>query len=301
LYITAMRTTGLIFDLRRFSIHDGPGIRTTVFLKGCPLDCWWCHNPESRSPEREPFFRAQRCIRCGACADTCPEGALTREDPGLCRACGTCAEACYAGAREMVGREMSVAEVLEEVLKDRAFYEESRGGVSASGGEPLMQAEFLLELLKACKREGLHTALDTNGYAPWEKIEPLLPQVDLFLYDLKLMDEERHRQFTGASNQLILENLGRLSGRGASLHLRIPVIPEVNDDEENLLATAALARSLPGVKRVDLLPYHQAALAKYENLGQSYRLTGTRPPAEERMLELARMFLDSGLSVHLGG
>ncbi len=296
-----MNAKGLVFDLRRFSIHDGPGIRTTVFLKGCPLDCWWCHNPESRSPEREPFFRAQRCIRCGACVDACPEGALAREDPGLCRACGACAEACYAGAREMVGREMSVAEAMEEVLKDRAFYEESGGGVTASGGEPLMQAEFLFELLKDCKREGLHTVLDTNGYAPWEKIEPLLPLVDLFLYDLKLMDEERHRQFTGASNRLILENLGRLSGRGAFLHLRIPVIPEVNDDEENLMATAALARTLPGVKRVDLLPYHQAALAKYENLGQSYRLTGTRTPAEVRMLELARMFSDSGLPVHVGG
>jgi len=296
-----MSATGLIFDLRRFSIHDGPGIRTTVFLKGCPLDCWWCHNPESRSPERELFFRAQRCIRCGACADACPEGALAREDPGLCRACGTCAEACYAGAREMVGKEMTVTEIMEEVLKDRPFYEESGGGVTASGGEPLMQAEFLLELFQACKREGLHTALDTNGYAPWEKIESLLTCVDLFLYDLKLMDEERHRQFTGASNRLILENLKRLSGRGASLHLRIPVIPEVNDDEENLCSTAALARTLPGVKRVNLLPYHQTALAKYENLGQSYRLPETRNPSEERMLELARTFSDSGLPVHVGG
>ena len=296
-----MNATGLVFDLRRFSIHDGPGIRTTVFLKGCLLDCWWCHNPESRSPEREPFFRAQRCIRCGACVDACPEGALAREDPGLCRACGACAEACYAGAREMVGREMTVPEVMEEVLKDRAFYEESGGGVTASGGEPLMQAEFLFELLKDCKREGLNTALDTNGYAPWEKIEPLLDCVDLFLYDLKLMDEDRHRQFTGASNRLILENLKRLSERGASLHLRIPVIPEVNDDEENLLAAAALARTLPGVRRVDLLPYHHAALAKYENLGQSYRLPETRTPAEERMRELARTFSDSGLPVHVGG
>jgi pyruvate formate lyase activating enzyme len=270
--------TSIIFDIRRYSIHDGPGIRTTVFLKGCGMGCRWCHNPESQRREPELIFHETRCIHCGECLKACPQQAITFQndlpttDPTACTHCGTCTSACPTQARELIGRVWTVPEVMAIIRRDIAFYDESGGGVTLSGGEPLDQPAFTAALLCACKAEDIHTALDTSGYGQWEILDDLSPDVDLFLYDVKIMDDALHRQFTGVSNQLILENLRRLAESGHKLILRVPLIPGITDGEENLRAVAQLAQSLPNILRVDLLPYHDTARQKYQRMGLEYPL-----------------------------
>jgi pyruvate formate lyase activating enzyme len=299
--------TGTVFDIKRFSIHDGPGIRTTVFFKGCPLRCQWCHNPESQAFRPELTVRESRCIRCGACLEACPRGAISWNGASTpvtgekCERCGACVEACYADARELVGREMTVAELVPEIERDRAFYDESGGGVTISGGEPLAQPDFLLALLQACREREIHTALDTCGYAPWETLDRVRPFVDLFLYDLKLMDGARHREFTGAGNERILDNLHRLSALGYDIVLRVPVIPGINDDGENLRQIAAFAAGLPGRHPLDLLPYHRAAADKYMRMGRAYELHEVKPPAADEMLKIEQILRESDLHVEVGG
>ncbi len=287
--------TGTVFDIRRYSIHDGPGIRTVVFLKGCPLHCWWCHNPESQSFEPEMIVRAGRCIRCGACVEACPEDAITWADGPVtdwdrCERCGICADACFADARERIGREMTVDDVLAEAIRDVAFYDESGGGVTLSGGEPLAQPEFTLALLQACKAREIHTALDTCGFAAWNVLDQVRPYVDLFLYDLKLMADVRHRAVTGAPVGPILANLRALSELGHAIRLRVPVIPGVNDDDESMGQIAAFAASLPRLEGIDLLPYHTTAADKYARMNKPYKLTGARPLSEERIAEIRGIF-----------
>jgi len=284
---------GLVFHLQRFSLQDGPGLRTTVFLKGCPLACAWCHNPESQAPEPELLTVESRCIHCGACTEVCP-------GPD-CRCCGACVEACPTGARRMVGRKMGAAELLEEVLRDRIFFDQSGGGVSFSGGEPLMQADFVCEMATALKGRGVHTALDTCGFARTEDLLRVAAQVDLVLFDLKLIDEARHRETTGESNALILANLMALSERHEAIWIRVPIIPGLNDDAENLEATARIAARTPGVRRVDLLPYHAHGVAKFGRLGKAYDLGAIQPPSSERMEEIAGGFRTQGLDVTIGG
>jgi pyruvate formate lyase activating enzyme len=270
--------TGLIFDIRRFSIHDGPGIRTTVFLKGCALTCRWCHNPESRSAEPELIFRETRCAHCGECVKACPQGAITWQDdlpltdPMRCTRCGTCAEACPSQARELLGRTWTVPGVMAQLRRDISFYDESGGGVTLSGGEPLDQPVFTAALLSACKAEDIHTALDTSGFCKWDALDDMRGDVDLFLYDIKLMDDSLHREYTGVSNRLILENLKRLAKSGHRIILRVPLINGITDGEDNLRAVAELAQSLPNILRVDLLPYHDTARLKYRRLGLEYTL-----------------------------
>ena len=300
-------TPGLIFDIKRYSIHDGPGIRTTVFFKGCPLECWWCHNPESQSPIPERMFWEHRCIHCGECEAVCPHeatvwignGALVAEDN--CVLCGNCVQICYAGAREIVGRWMTVEQVMAEVERDVPFFDQSHGGVTLSGGEPLFQPDFLRQLLVSCREQEIHTALDTCGYAPWEVLDSVRNLVNLFLYDLKLIDNERHRHFTGVSNQIILRNLQSLAANGHNIRLRVPLIPGVNDDEENLNQIASFAAGLPLSKRVDLLPYHYAAADKYYRLDKPYRLPETPAPDPERVAEIRGLFEGHGLQVNIGG
>lgn len=297
----------MVFDIKRFAVHDGPGIRTTVFFKGCPLDCWWCHNPEGQSSKPEMIFRAGRCIGCGACQAACAQdaicldGGVASTDMDKCILCGECVEVCCAEAREIAGQEMTVEEVMTEVRRDLAFYEESGGGVTLSGGEALLSCEFLLALLRVCRAEEIHTAVDTCGFASWETMDRIREHVDLFLYDLKVMDDARHRRYTGESNELILRNLQSLSQRGHAIRLRMPVIPGVNDDDENIRRVGALAAALPHLEQVDVLPYHRAAADKCARLDKVYRLPETYPPSKERMSEIAHKLRGYGLRVRVGG
>ena len=294
--------TGRVFDVQRFSLHNGPGIRTTVFLKGCPLACAWCHNPEGRAPEPQVARFPARCIACGACGEVCPTGAAGDGATGEpCRACGACVEACPSGARELVGRDVAPDELADEAARDRVFFEESGGGVTFSGGEPLAQPEFLLAVLGRLREAGIHTAVDTCGHAPPEVLLRVAAAADLILFDVKLIDDGRHLRFTGVSNRTILENFRALGQAHANLWVRVPVIPGVNDDEENLAATARLAAATPGVRRVDLLPYHRAGLTKFGRVGMRPELGEVQPPSAERMERLAEPFRRLALATSVGG
>jgi pyruvate formate lyase activating enzyme len=298
---------GLIFDIRRFSIHDGPGIRTAVFFKGCPLGCWWCHNPEGLSSEKELVFRSERCLRCGACAANCPKGAVEIGDAlpvtkvEICVLCGECLENCYSDARQIMGQEMEATEVLTEILRDRPFFDESGGGVTFSGGEPLMQPDFLLELLQLCKKEEIHTTLDTSGFAPREVLERIHSWVDLFLYDVKLIEEEGHRHYTGVSNRIVLENLRWLSKSRKKIILRIPLVPGINDDANNLRQIGKLAAELDSLERVSILPYHQLGDDKYRKLGRQSLLHGLTIPPQSKIEQIQTWLQEFGLRVEIGG
>jgi pyruvate formate lyase activating enzyme len=298
---------GIVFDVKRYAIHDGPGIRTTVFLKGCPLTCWWCHNPESQSPLVEMLFMENRCIACGACIEACEHGALSpaaagpAADPSRCERCGACAAVCDAEARRIVGRESTVDEVMAEVERDAAFYEQSGGGVTFSGGEPLMQIEFLDGLLRASKARGFHTALDTCGYAPWKAIDRIRAYVDLFLYDIKVVDDARHRELTGVSNELIVSNLEELSRLGHAIFLRVAIIPGVNDNDDSLREIGAFASHLPNLKEIDILPYNKLGADKYARLARAYKLEGKTELPDERMKAAALIIGRYGLNVRIGG
>ena len=266
--------SAVIFDIEKFAVHDGPGIRSVVFLKGCPLRCLWCHNPESQSPKPELLFDAAKCTRCGKCAAVCPHHCHTATperrsfDRNGCVACGRCAETCPAEALKTVGRSMTVSEVMEDVLKDRVFYRNSGGGITLSGGEPLAHPAFSAALLQAAKAAGLHTAVETCGFAPWERIDALRPFTDLWLWDVKAVPE-KHERLTGVPAAPILENLRNLDRRGAATVLRCPLVPGVNDEEAALHHIAALADGLRHLREIDLEPYHPLGEGKSRNLGRS--------------------------------
>lgn len=268
------QSTGMIFDIQRFSLHDGPGIRTTVFLKGCPLHCLWCHNPESQDFLPEMAFNAASCINCGACVEVCPEGChavpagVHRFDRARCTRCGLCADASCTGALERIGRTASVEEVMNDVLRDKPFYASSGGGMTLSGGEPLAQPEFCAALLRAAKREGLHTCVETSGAVPFSTFTDIMPFVDLFLYDIKETDPASLAQATGAKMDEVLGNLERLDDAGASIILRLPIIPGLNDREDHFLTLAHLAEKLRGIRGIDLLPYHPLGTGKLARIGK---------------------------------
>lgn len=282
-------STGRIFDIQRFAIHDGPGIRTTVFLKGCPLRCLWCGNPESISFKPLLSYLPEQCIASGSCFPVCEPGALKGEtggkavlDRNACTVCGKCAPVCDAKALEIVGRDVTVAEVLAVVLRDKSYYETSGGGITLSGGDPVFQPDFAEALLRAAKEAGLHCCLETSGYAIWHVFQRLLPLVDLYLYDFKETDPARHKTFMGESNVPILENLRGLHDAGANILLRCPMIPEHNARQEHLDGIAALARSLPRLKGVELLPYYDLWRAKLKRMGLTTKLPDSvKPPSRE--------------------
>jgi pyruvate formate lyase activating enzyme len=303
-----LSTIGTIFDVKRFSIHDGPGIRTTIFFKGCPLNCAWCHNPEGIAATREMMYWEKRCARCGTCMDICPQNAISPSpegtfiiDPNLCTLCGDCAQACPYEARRIVGREVTVAQVMADIERDVVFYDESGGGVTFSGGEPLMQPGFLLALLQACREREIHTAVDTTGFAAPGILDRIGDNADMFLFDLKLMDDERHQVHTGVSNALILSNLRRLSSKGHNVIVRTPILPGINDDDENIVRTGEFVSSLAGPPQIDILPYHNTGVDKYHKLGKTYRLPDLKSLSNSRMTEIANTLRGFGLQVTIGG
>ena len=302
-----MSTTGLVFDVQRFSLHDGPGIRTTVFLKGCPLACRWCHNPEGMRMAPEILVTPDRCIGCGACVEACPYGLPSGIDGGwaaskdVCEACGLCAEACPTGARRLAGRTVTVEQLVDEVLRDRVFFSQSGGGVTFSGGEPLSQARFVLACLAALKEEGIHTAVDTCGLVDRDDLLRAAAIADLFLFDIKHADQASHIEWAGAPNDRILANLAALAGAHDEIWVRVPVIPGVNDEAADLRRTAALAASLPGVQRVSLLPYHELGEDKRERVGVPGAAFAADPPQQDRMRDIATIFEEAGLLTVIGG
>jgi pyruvate formate lyase activating enzyme len=300
--------TPLIFDIKRYAINDGPGIRIVIFFKGCNLNCTWCHNPESISPQQERMYAQSKCMACGTCVAACPEKAITllqdriETNPELCQLCGKCAEVCPTTAIEFSGKALSVAEIMEEIEKQRVFFDQSGGGVTFSGGEPLLHPEFLTELLDECGRRGIHRAVDTAGLVNTEILLEIAKRTDLFLFDLKLMDSEKHRKWIGVPNGKIQQNLKILAGSGANINIRIPLIGGVNDDEENLTASARFVASLSGErKKVNLLPYHKIAQTKYQKLGRAEGFRLLEEPAKKVQERAVSIFQKFGIQAEIGG
>ena len=297
---------GIVFDIKKFAVDDGPGIRTTVFLKGCSMRCWWCHNPEGQTLTPELMYRQTRCARCGECVKNCSRRAIslrTRKlsiNRKICNLCGECAKKCPSEALTIVGKKTSIAEVMKEINKDSTFYEESGGGITISGGEPLLQIDFVDAILSECKMRNIHTAVDTCGYAPHKAVEKVMNKVDLFLYDLKIMNDAKHKRYTGKSNKQILENFKTLAENGNHILVRFPVIPGLNDDEDNIQKTADFILS-HAVKRICLLPYHRSGIEKYRSLDRSYKLNSMKTPSKQKLNLIKRQFKVSGLIVKTGG
>jgi len=293
----------LIFDIQRYSIQDGPGIRTTVFFKGCPLRCAWCQNPESQNAYPELMFGESLCVCCYRCVEACPTGATQINDNGeieidrmKCRACGECVQVCQSDARRISGKVMSVEEVLGIVKRDELFYRNSGGGVTASGGESTQQPEFLKELFQRCHECGIDTALDTCGYVKWEVLEPIIEHVDLFLFDIKAIDTELHKRFTGVGNTLILDNARRIATMDKAIIIRVPIIRGYNDSDEHIKAVAEFMQE-NGLKRLDLMSYQQLGEGKYEQLGRKCSLRGTQLFDEEEIEAIRENFAAYGLDV----
>jgi pyruvate formate lyase activating enzyme len=302
--VTDTETEGVVFNVQSYSIHDGPGIRTVVFLKGCPLSCLWCSNPESQNPGPEIGVSNTLCRACGTCVERCPQHAISitgegkgHTDRTLCVRCGQCEQYCPYHARKLYGSMYAPNELMKRIEKDIPFFLRSGGGVTFSGGEPTLQHEFLLKVVQECRRRFIHTAVETCGYInDRERLDQLLASLDLFLYDIKCMDSERHRRFTGVPNELILDNARYIASSGADMIVRVPVIPGFNDTEEDMHSIASFVLGLLSVKRVNLLPYHELGRSKYGMLDREYLLEGGEELAENRLETLRQAIQSAGLA-----
>jgi pyruvate formate lyase activating enzyme len=301
-----MRKNGIITDIQRFSVHDGPGIRTLVFLKGCPLDCPWCCNPETKDTERELVFYDHKCIGCNRCVEICPRSALGQ--PGKpriyrdrCNLCEACVEVCPAGALNIIGDKMSVDEVFEVIDKDRVFYEKSGGGATFSGGEPLMQPEFLIDMLGKLRESGIHTAIETTGYASWNILSEVEKLVDLFLFDVKVFESAAHERITRVHNNLIMENLLKLVEMGSRLIVRIPVIPQYTHINGNIEKIIEMVASLKKIDTIHLLPFHQYGKSKHRYTGKDYDLDSIESPRRDELQPLVDLAQSLGICCEIGG
>lgn len=301
----------LIFDIKRYSINDGPGIRITIFMKGCPLHCLWCHNPEGIRRENQKMYSSSKCIGCGICIETCKQSALTRGEKGIitdksiCVNCGECTQSCPSKAMEMSGKIYSDDMLMKEIIKETTFFDSSEGGgVTFCGGEPLMHPDYLYNMLKKCGEEDIHRTVDTTLYASWNVIEMISSETELFLVDLKVMDDDKHKKYTGVSNHIILDNIRRLSEHGSNFWIRIPLIDGINADEENLIKSADFLASLPNKPEfVNLLPYHDIAKGKHLRLGSKYNNEKIimNEPSELIKETALEIFKSRGLEVKIGG
>lgn len=299
--------TAQVFNIQRFCVHDGPGIRTNVFLVGCDMRCKWCQNPEGLSIKPRLMLHMHKCIRCGACIRECPCGALyvsdgqIKTDREKCTVCGKCVKVCFAGAREMIGMSYTVDDLFEEVLKDKVAFRETKGGVTLSGGEPTLHADFVIEFFKKCKANGINTAIETNGNAKREKLKEIAKVADLFLMDIKLYDEDKHKYWTGVSNKRILSNFKELVKLNKEIIPRIPFIPGVNDEREEYLAILSFIRDLsPELRKIHILPFHQLGASKYEGLDMDYAMAGA-VNSEDNLRSCVEAAKEMGFKVDVGG
>jgi len=296
---------GIVFDIQRFSIHDGPGIRTIVFLKGCPLSCRWCSNPESQSLKPVIMYQKMNCIHCGRCIAACKKGAISINNKGfinrdICTACGECVNVCPASALTIKGRKMTVEQVVKELKKDAIYYRKSGGGITLSGGEPLVQSDFSQEIFKACKAQGWHTAIETTGYATPETIEKVFPYIDLALMDIKNINSDIHKEYTGISNEIILENVKQVS-KITKMVVRVPVIPNFNSSEQSILETCKFVKTLNNVDTVHLLPYHTYGENKYDLLGRDYLMKESKSVNSDEIENLKKIVESQGIKCIIGG
>ncbi|HLV09244.1 MAG TPA: glycyl-radical enzyme activating protein [Halanaerobiales bacterium] len=304
--IVDQKKRGKIFDIKRFATGDGPGIRTLVFLKGCPLRCEWCANPESREYIDQIMYYKNKCVGCGKCIDKCPEQAIYADekfglkiDSEKCTLCGICVELCYYNAREVIGEMLSVRELMKKILKDKEFYDSSGGGVTLTGGEPLFQADFVLELLKACKKRNINTALETCAYTKWDNISRILPYLDLVFYDIKHLDDTCHQKYTGVSNKVIIENLEKMDQSFDNIIVRVPFIPGYNSQNKYQVDIYDFIATMNNVKRIEVLPYHRLGMNKYFGLGKDYKLKDLEPVNKEELTYLVELGHKSGVEIQI--
>ncbi len=300
--------TALVFDIKRYAVHDGPGIRTAVFFKGCPMRCRWCHNPEGADKQPELLLRPNMCSHCYCCLDVCPKGALKKDlegsvtvDRDLCDCCAECVEVCVYDALQIAGQEMTVEILIREIEKDRIFFDQSGGGATLTGGEPLHQHEFVSVFLDELRSRSIHSAVDTAGYAPAHVFRRIACKADLLLFDLKLMDKERHCEHTGVSNSVVLENLRWATGEGLTVHIRLPLIPGVNDDENEVLQKADFLASLEAIRSVSILPYHKGGVEKAKRIGKAPEFPEFSVPSKEKTAKIVDIFQNRGFEVRIGG
>jgi len=299
-------SNGLIFDIKRFAVHDGPGIRTTIFLKGCPLSCWWCHNPEGLLNQKEIIYYDYKCMNCGKCTDICSLDAIKKNDTNnirnqvLCESCGKCVEVCPTASQQLIGKQYSTEEIINEIEKDLVYFKSSSGGVTFSGGEPLMQPIFLKDVLKQCKNKGIHTALDTSGYTSKYILNSIINYVDLFLYDVKIIDNNQHEKYTGVSNKIIFKNLKTLESNKKNIILRFTIVKGITDTRENINSVLNLVSSLKKIYQIDLLTFHNVK-EKYFRLGKEYKLNNMLSPTNDEISDIKDQFLQRGFNVRIGG